>query len=161
MTGAGTVEWVFFHPLPRTVFVKVGEPEDGPEAHLDPKKLEKQRDTKHSVLEMTTVGGEKLILDGTPDQYDWHAGGWIIPKATAERDLMLGPAQWPKPEEKEKEKIEGSLQKSYMQELKSLYDLTQELLEELDWKRLFELEEEELQKEVGEQARRKFKNVFS
>jgi hypothetical protein len=156
----GTLQRLHFHPLPRAIFVPFSS-EDEREAHLDIKELERQRDTMHAVLEITTTNGDKLILDGTPDQYDWHEGGWIIPKAKAEGELMLGPARWLKPLEEEMEAAEAALQDPAHKDFKSLYNRTQELLEGFDWESLMELEEEEMCEEVASIAKSKFKNIFS
>jgi hypothetical protein len=156
----GTVQRLHFHPLPRAIFVPFSS-ENDLEAHLDIKELERQRNTLHAVLEITTTNGDKLILDGTPDQYDWHDGGWIIPKAKAEGELMLGPARWLKPSEEDIEAAEAALHDPDHRDFKSLYDRTQELLEGFDWESLIELEEEEMREEVAAEAKRKFKNVFS
>jgi hypothetical protein len=112
-------------------------------------------------LEITTTSGDKLILDGTPDQYDWHEGGWIIPKATAERHFMLGPIMWLTPTDAEKESMNKALQETNLEDFKALYDRAHELLEGFNWESLMELEEEAMSAEVAEEARRKFKNVCS
>ena len=129
------------------------------EAHLSFDTLEKLKETKHAVLEITTTAGDKLILDGTPDQYDWHDEGWIIPRATAERELLLGP--WLTPTEEELDAMEEALEDPDLREFRLLYDRAQDLLEGFDWESLMELEEEEMSAEVAEEARRMFRNVFS
>ena len=133
--------------------------EEDVEAHLSSDALERLRETEHAVLEITTTAGDKLILDGTPDQYDWHDEGWVIPKATAERDLLLGP--WLTPMEEELDAMEEALEDPVLTDFRVLYDRAQDLLEGFDWERLMELEEEEMSAEVAEEARRMFRNVFS
>lgn len=133
--------------------------EEDVEAHLSSDALERLRETEHAVLEITTTAGDKLILDGTPDQYDWHDEGWVIPKATAERDLLLGP--WLTPMEEELDAMEEALEDPVLRDFRVLYDRAQDLLEGFDWERLMELEEEEMSAEVAEEARRMFRNVFS
>ena len=133
--------------------------EEDVEAHLSSDALERLRETEHAVLEITTTAGDKLILDGTPDQYDWHDEGWVIPKATAERDLLLGP--WLTPMEEELDAMEEALEEQVLRDFRVLYDRAQDLLEGFDWERLMELEEEEMSAEVAEEARRMFRNVFS
>lgn len=133
--------------------------EEDVEAHLSSDALERLRETEHAVLEITTTAGDKLILDGTPDQYDWHDEGWVIPKATAERDLLLGP--WLTPMEEELDAMEEALEEPVLRDFRVLYDRAQDLLEGFDWERLMELEEEEMSAEVAEEARRMFRNVFS
>ena len=133
--------------------------EEDVEAHLSSDALERLRETEHAVLEITTTAGDKLILDGTPDQYDWHDEGWVIPKATAERDLLLGP--WLTPMEEELDAMEEALEEPVLRDFRVLYDRAQDLLEGFDWERLMELEEEEMSAEVAEEARRMFRKVFS
>ena len=133
--------------------------EEDVEAHLSSDALERLRETEHAVLEITTTAGDKLILDGTPDQYDWHDEGWVIPKATAERDLLLGP--WLTPMEEELDAMEEALEEPVLRDFRVLYARAQDLLEGFDWERLMELEEEEMSAEVAEEARLMFRNVFS
>lgn len=157
----GTIQCVHFSPLPRAVFVKFLPPEYGPEAHLSDANLKTLAETKHAVLEITTTSGDKLILDGTPDQYGWHDGGWIIPKKAVEDKLMLGTIEWSEYSDAHREAMEKSLQATWFEDLKVLYAAAQDLLKELDWETLMELEEEEMAKEVAKLAKKKFTSASS
>ena len=134
-------------------------PEDV-EAHLSADELGRLKGIMHAVLEITTTAGDKLILDGTPDQYDWHNEGWLIPKATAERDLLLGP--WVTPMEEELAAMEEVLAAPVFEDFRALFDRARDLFKGLEWERLMALEdEEEMCAEVAEEARRMFRDVFS
>ena len=77
-----------FSPRPLALFAEIKPDQSSPTSHL--KELDKIPPAMHSVLEITTTNGEKLILDGTSEQFGWGDSAWALDKEDIEKYYVEG-----------------------------------------------------------------------
>lgn len=66
-----------FPPLARAVYAKMIPKQRSPTTYLDERNVIA---AMHSVLDISITSGEILILDGTPEQFDWSDSTYSMNK---------------------------------------------------------------------------------
>ncbi|KAJ8114459.1 hypothetical protein OPT61_g3661 [Boeremia exigua] len=153
----GTSRCVRFPPRPLALYAEIKPDQPSPTSHLE--KLDEIPPPWHSVLEITTSEGEKLIFDGTPEQFGWNHTGWTMDKSEIEENYVDGQEEMIEFGEERKRMVE---QYSLIEGLRpwgKIYDRMEELLEELDWDSFYGLEDKILWERIRMQAYHKFENV--
>ncbi|KAF2621367.1 hypothetical protein BU25DRAFT_354605 [Macroventuria anomochaeta] len=153
----GTSRWVRFPPRPLALFAEIKPNQSSPTSHLE--ELDEIPPAMHSVLEITTTNGAKLIFDGTPEQFGWSNSAWTLDKGDIEKYYVEGEVGMMHFADEEKRALKRLVLEQDQTPWETLFGRMEELLSEMNWEAFKELEDEELWETIKDQARRKFEGV--